>query len=205
MAIDVGPGPSVGKAEVTTTSTRPLPFTVPPGVRSVAGWPTAHGREMVLLEIHHDQVTDGSSGVSLQSNQGQAKETKASWLDAARTELSKLASEAAHPGWDGGKELPLSVDVHETADLLVALLAGLVPRPELGVGRKGQVTLDWWGTNDRTMTAEVHTAGRIIFATSGDDFPLRGAVQLSHDAREVPPALLLGIRQVLNDFHTRSL
>lgn len=151
-----------------------------------------------LIELPRD-LTEGRRTVSVQT--GHPDPTTESWLNESRSQLTNLTAETSQVGF---LRVPTD-EILETVDLLLALLAQAIPQPELGIGRKGQVTLDWWGEHGRSITAEVHKQRRIIFATSGDDFPLRGAVRLPENGRLLPPALMLALRDVLGDADSKGV
>lgn len=114
------------------------------------------------------------------------------WLSEALSELAELTPDEG--------DLPLMPQVRDTAVRMLKLFGVSTPRPDLGVGRNGQVTLDWWAPGPRALSLEVKAGGRIVFTTAGDDdFALRGAVKISEETRVLPSALVLAIASLSDD------
>lgn len=115
------------------------------------------------------------------------------WFSEADKELLGLTQEASRPNWDEDGSLPVSPIAWQTAQRLIRLLEPYTTKPALGVGRKGQITLDWWGPRDQSVTAEVHSDGRVVYAALIKNSPVRGTVTVPSDATIPPPALHLAL------------
>ncbi len=121
------------------------------------------------------------------------------WFDNSRAELLGLARDAATENWDGEGAVAVTPESWQEATELLRRLEKVAPSPELGIGKKGQVTLDWWGPAGQALSAEVHHDGRVIFAAKFEDGTSRGTVRLRPDAVLPPPALHLAIAAVLSE------
>jgi hypothetical protein len=119
---------------------------------------------------------------------------EASWLDAAEHQLVELFREAeadADAGWVAIEPRTLDLAMH-----LVRTLASVAPAPDLGRGRRGQITLDWWGDLDSTLSVEVLPEGRIIFSSLDDQNRGRRGDAGLPDGSQPPAALEFELAQL---------
>jgi hypothetical protein len=85
--------------------------------------------------------------------------------------------------------------IEAAVSFLVACSAS-APRPELAVGRKGQIAFDWWGDDDATLTAEVYSDGHAVFSALYEKTALRGRIDPTDPAM---PLNTSGIRFALGE------
>jgi hypothetical protein len=119
----------------------------------------------------------------------------ASWLLEARRELAQLEREADRDDWDGERSLAVASATVATADRLISALALRAPQPRIGVGRRGQVTLDWWHDKN-SLTVEIHPSGRMVFAASYGDSGIRGTENEAEVMDGPPPAIEVALANV---------
>jgi len=147
--------------------------------------------EMRLIELERIAERFGSVVVTAARDDA--------WLENARAELLGLARDAATENWDGEGAVAVKPESWQEATELLKRLEKVTPCPELGIGRKGQVTLDWWGPAGQALSAEVYEDGRVIFAAKFEDGTSRGTVRLRPDTVLPPPALHLALAAVLSE------
>ncbi len=118
------------------------------------------------------------------------------WLSEVERELLLLKQEASADDWDGEASLMMTDRAWQVARQLLHAIHAFAPRPSLGIGRRGQVALDWWGPDEKTLTVEIDKDGQIIFAALyGDDSVLRGRAAPSEITEFAPAAIEFALAQ----------
>lgn len=119
-----------------------------------------------------------------------------SWLPKAEEELLAIGEGSyGHSDDDGSPSV--SPRAWQVARRLITLLAPEWPKPDIGVGRKGQITLDWWGPLNHTLTVEVHGDGRLVYAALFGEFDNHGTEDLVETDDHPPAVIELALARVV--------
>ena len=141
---------------------------------------------LLKLAIAHHPISSQSVRPRLESHQKVAPEEllrlRASmqsatwlvvpdWFPAALRDLERLRHDTAKPNWDHEGACATAPPVFNGALTLLRKLPDFVMRPDLGVGRSGQVTMDWDASRPGySVTAEFWPDGKVVYsALFGED------------------------------------
>ena len=79
-------------------------------------------------------------------------------------ELLKTFEECREPNWDGyGAQAVREETYHFARQLLAVLLPG-TPVPSIGAEPDGQITLEWYGSTQRTLSVSISQDGELHYA-----------------------------------------
>jgi hypothetical protein len=82
----------------------------------------------------------------------------------AISELSALANECAHEGWDGGDARPIDPQAVSKAIAFMRALPDSLPLPEMTAEPDGAVSLDWIRSRNRLLSVSIGAGDRLAFA-----------------------------------------
>lgn len=79
-------------------------------------------------------------------------------------ELFDVASDTRLPDWDGYGASPISRASYRNASKLLQSLPLGVPNPSMGVDPDGEVTIEWFGSPNRTLSISVSPDGLLHYS-----------------------------------------
>jgi len=82
----------------------------------------------------------------------------------AISELSALASECVHEGWDGEDARPIDPQAVSNAIAFLRALPDSLPLPEMAAEPDGAVSLDWIRSRNRLLSVSIGASDRLAFA-----------------------------------------
>jgi hypothetical protein len=149
------------------------------------------------------QTIAGSSGLSREANAVQ--EAAAKVLDlaersdiifgdkaAALSDLAKLGTECANPGWDGDDAAPIDPDAIILARRFILAMPYGIPVPEFAPEPDGKISLDWGDSRNRVFSLTVGHGNRLAYAfLDGGD---TGHATVQFDGRVIPLRVLNEIK-----------
>jgi len=81
-----------------------------------------------------------------------------------RDELSRVAADATEDDWDGDGSLALGVESLESATDLISVLPPGFPLPDVDVGRRGELMLEWRTGNRAALVLSLYPDRSIGYA-----------------------------------------
>lgn len=129
-----------------------------PGVQSAFKvWHLAH-KDAQIIALHAELK-------KLQAGKGQTAIQAPSWWMDAYSELRELAADAQRANWDHQGALPVAPRTVALTEELLRVVPSWAPRPELGAGSSGQITLDWQrDVSAHSLTVEVWPDQKVIYS-----------------------------------------
>lgn len=117
----------------------------------------------------------------------------------AISDLNRLASECAEPGWDGGGAIPIDPVALHYAGCVIRALPYDVPIPEFAPEPDGSISLDWLPSRHRMFSLSVGRSDRLSYAwLDGAD---KGHGVARFDGASIPARVLDGIKSVVEPYN----
>jgi hypothetical protein len=118
----------------------------------------------------------------------------------ALSDLARLGTECADPGWDGDDAAPIDpITLFLTKRFILALPYG-IPMPEFAAEPDGKISLDWSQSRSRQFSLTIGHGDRLAFAwMDGAD---KGHAIAQFDGVNIPSLVLDQIRRLVGNAHT---
>jgi hypothetical protein len=136
------------------------------------------GQELrVMVERHERSIADKL--MLVRTHQAE------SWFSEAEAELLDAYETASTDNWDDEGSDAMTKRAWNVAHRLLRAIDATAPKPEIGIGRRGQVMLDWLISDRNTLTVEVHSDGHCVYAALYGGPASRGSMRGVIDEAEV--------------------